>query len=47
MESNQMTRLSDGKVFEMKALGDAAPVIDAGGIFQYARNEGMISSVKA
>lgn len=44
MEANTLTRLSDGKVLDMKPLGDAAPVIDAGGIFNYARNEGMIET---
>lgn len=28
----------------IKPLGDVKPVIDAGGIFEYARNTGMISS---
>jgi 3-isopropylmalate/(R)-2-methylmalate dehydratase small subunit len=44
MESNMVTRLRDGKQFSIKALGDAAPVIDAGGLFEYARRTGMIAA---
>jgi 3-isopropylmalate/(R)-2-methylmalate dehydratase small subunit len=33
-----------GKTFATKSLGDARPVIDAGGIFEYARRTGMISA---
>jgi 3-isopropylmalate/(R)-2-methylmalate dehydratase small subunit len=32
-----------GKVYQFKPLGDVRPVVDAGGIFNYARNTGMIS----
>ena len=32
-----------GKTYPLKPLGDARPVIDAGGIFEYARRTGMIS----
>ena len=44
MEANVLTRLRDGKTFDMGALGDAAPVIDAGGLFEYARRTGMIAA---
>ena len=44
MESNVLTRLRDGKQFDMGPLGDAAPVIDAGGLFEYARRTGMIAA---
>ncbi|CAH8389839.1 unnamed protein product [Eruca vesicaria subsp. sativa] len=33
-----------GKQYKLKAIGDAGPVIDAGGIFAYARKMGMIPS---
>ncbi|XP_010504861.1 PREDICTED: 3-isopropylmalate dehydratase small subunit 3-like [Camelina sativa] len=33
-----------GKEYKLKAIGDAGPVIDAGGIFDYARTAGMIPS---
>lgn len=31
-----------GKVYEFKPLGDVRPVVDAGGLFNYARSSGMI-----
>lgn len=31
-----------GKEYELKSLGEVGPVIDAGGIFAYARQTGMI-----
>lgn len=31
-----------GMIFSLRPLGDAKPVIDAGGIFNYARKSGMI-----
>ncbi|KAF5177654.1 3-isopropylmalate dehydratase small subunit [Thalictrum thalictroides] len=33
-----------GKEYKLKPIGDAGPVIDAGGIFAYARKTGMIPS---
>ncbi|CAN8286714.1 unnamed protein product [Cochlearia groenlandica] len=33
-----------GKEYKLKPIGDAGPVIDAGGIFAYARKAGMIPS---
>ena len=33
-----------GKVYRFKPLGDVRPVVDAGGIFNYARKSGMISA---
>ena len=32
-----------GKVYHFKPLGDVRPVVDAGGLFNYARNSGMIA----
>ena len=31
-----------GKVYQFKSLGDVRPVVDAGGLFNYARQTGMI-----
>jgi len=42
LDAGTITRLSDGKVFDLKPIGSVAPVIAAGGIFAYARKEGMI-----
>ncbi|XP_073133068.1 3-isopropylmalate dehydratase small subunit 1-like [Henckelia pumila] len=36
-----------GKNYKLKPIGDAGPVIEAGGIFAYARKTGMISSRNA
>jgi 3-isopropylmalate/(R)-2-methylmalate dehydratase small subunit len=35
-----------GKVFSFKPLGDVRPVVDAGGLFNYARKSGMIPAAK-
>jgi len=32
-----------GKVYRLKPLGEVRPVVDAGGLFNYARKNGMIS----
>lgn len=34
----------NGKTYSLKPLGEVRPVIDAGGIFNYARKAGMIAS---
>jgi len=39
---NQLVNHSLGKTFDLKPLGEVGPVIDAGGIFAYARSTGMI-----
>lgn len=36
-----------GKEYKLKPIGDAGPVIEAGGIFAYARKAGMISTREA
>ncbi|CAN4099717.1 unnamed protein product [Withania somnifera] len=36
-----------GKDYKLKPIGDAGPVIEAGGIFAYARKTGMISTREA
>ncbi len=42
-ENNQLINHSlGGKVYPLKSLGEVGPVIDAGGIFAYARQTGMI-----
>lgn len=42
--TNVITRLPDARRFALKPMGDAAPVIQAGGIFKFARAAGMIRS---
>jgi 3-isopropylmalate/(R)-2-methylmalate dehydratase small subunit len=38
-----VTAKASGKVYSFKPLGDVRPVVDAGGIFNYARQTGMIA----
>ena len=41
-ERDTLTR--GGEVFPLKALGEVRPVVEAGGIFNYARQTGMIAA---
>ncbi len=43
LDAGTVTRKGDGKVCSFKPLGDVRPVVDAGGIFNYARETGMIA----
>jgi len=38
-----VTVKASGKIYYFKPLGDVRPVVDAGGIFNYARQSGMIA----
>jgi len=38
----RLTNLRTLEVFELKPLGDVAPIIEAGGVFNYARKCGML-----
>ncbi len=40
--SAQLIHLSSGKTYSLKDLGAVAPVVEAGGIFPYARKVGII-----
>ena len=42
LDANTLRVPGSGKVIALKPLGDAKPVIDAGGIFEYARRTGML-----
>ena len=44
LEANTLTHVASGTVHALRPLGDAAPVIDAGGLFAYARQTGMIAA---
>lgn len=35
---------STGKVYQLKPLGEVKPVVDAGGLFNFARQSGMIAA---
>jgi len=41
-----VTAKTTGKVYSFKPLGDVRPVVDAGGLFNYARKSGMIPAAK-
>lgn len=41
-----LTNETTGKVFSFKPLGDVKPVVDSGGLFNYARKSGMIQGKK-
>jgi len=42
LDQASVTVAATGKVYSFKALGDVRPVVDAGGLFNYARKSGMI-----
>jgi len=43
LDAATVTVDSSKKVYQFKALGDVRPVVDAGGLFNYARQTGMIA----
>ena len=43
LDAATVTAKSTGKVYKFKPLGDVRPVVDAGGLFNYARQTGMIA----
>jgi 3-isopropylmalate/(R)-2-methylmalate dehydratase small subunit len=42
LDASTVTLTGTGKTFQFKPLGDVRPVVDAGGLFNYARKTGMI-----
>ncbi len=42
LETATLTNKTTGKTYALRPLGDAKPIIDAGGVFQYARQTGML-----
>jgi 3-isopropylmalate/(R)-2-methylmalate dehydratase small subunit len=42
LDAGTVTVKESGKVYRFKPLGDVRPVVDAGGLFNYARQSGMI-----
>lgn len=44
MDADVLTDLASGKRYNLKPLGEAGPVVDAGGIFEFARQQGMIKT---
>jgi 3-isopropylmalate/(R)-2-methylmalate dehydratase small subunit len=39
-----LTNGTTGEVYALKALGDVAPILEAGGLFPYARQAGMLKA---
>ena len=46
LDKGTVTHGSTGKTYSFKPLGDVRPVVDAGGLFNYARKSGMIPAQK-
>lgn len=44
LDAATVTVQNTGKAYPFKPLGDVRPVVDAGGLFNYARQSGMISA---
>jgi 3-isopropylmalate/(R)-2-methylmalate dehydratase small subunit len=44
LDAHTITHLGTGKSYSIKPLGDVRPVVDAGGIFNFAREAGMIAA---
>ncbi len=43
LNDNTLKNLTSGDVYKLRSLGDILPIIEAGDIFKYARNAGMIA----
>lgn len=46
LDKATVTAQATGKVYSFKPLGDVRPVVDAGGLFNYARQTGMMPAAK-
>jgi 3-isopropylmalate/(R)-2-methylmalate dehydratase small subunit len=44
LDKGTVTAKGTGKAYQFKPLGDVRPVVDAGGLFNYARKTGMIAA---
>src|SRR5437867_3158156 len=44
LDKTSVTVEATGKTYSFKPLGDVRPVVDAGGLFNYARKSGMIAA---
>jgi 3-isopropylmalate/(R)-2-methylmalate dehydratase small subunit len=42
LQTSKLTNKTSGKSYSLRPLGDVAPIIEAGGVFQYARQSGML-----
>ena len=46
LDQSTVTAESTGKVYSFKPLGEVRPVVDAGGLFNFARQSGMIPATQ-
>lgn len=44
IDACRLTDLTTGKQYRLRPLGDVRPIIEAGGIFNYAKKSGLIAS---
>ncbi|MEX0885148.1 MAG: 3-isopropylmalate dehydratase [Phycisphaeraceae bacterium] len=42
IDNGRLTNHTTGKTYKLKPLGDVKPIIEAGGVFDYARKTGMV-----
>ena len=42
IDNGKLTNKTTGKTYRLRPLGDAKPIIDAGGVFEYAKQAGML-----
>lgn len=42
IEALTLTNKTSGQQFKLSSLGDVAPIIEAGGVFDYAKQQGML-----
>ena len=42
IEACTLTNLTTGRKYDLKPLGDVKPIVEAGGVFEYARQTGML-----
>lgn len=43
LDTNELKNLTTGDVWRLKPLGEVAPIIEAGGLFSYAKKVGMLA----
>ncbi len=44
LQAGQLQDMTTGKIYALRGLGDVAEIVEAGGIFPYAKNAGMLKS---
>jgi 3-isopropylmalate/(R)-2-methylmalate dehydratase small subunit len=42
VDNGKLTHVATGVVYDLNPLGDVKPIIDAGGVFEYAKQAGML-----